>query len=126
MVGKVDRGRTFLGIDRNLIFRLRPYRTVSSPRLRPYTVPYRRIRSKNRIVYGRIVYGRILYGRIRYGRIRYGTRLRSVPSSTLALAPAADDCPGQFAFSSGQKPGTREGCEAGTCPTSLAPLLNLI
>ena len=35
-----------VGIDRNLIFRLRPYRTVSSPRLRPY-----------RIVYGRIVYG---------------------------------------------------------------------
>ena len=53
--------------------RLRPYRTVSSSRIRPYTVPYRRIRPNNRIVYGRIVYGRIVYGRILYGRIRYGT-----------------------------------------------------
>ena len=32
-----------IGIDRNLIFRLRPYRTVSSPMLRPYTVPYRTV-----------------------------------------------------------------------------------
>ena len=32
-----------IGIDRNLNFRLRPYRTVSSPRIRPYTVPYRTV-----------------------------------------------------------------------------------
>ena len=32
-----------IGIDRNLIFRLRPYRTVSSPMIRPYTIPYRTV-----------------------------------------------------------------------------------
>ena len=49
-----------------------PYRNLPKVTAVTRTVPYRRIRPKNRIVYGRIVYGRILYGSIRYGSIRYG------------------------------------------------------
>ena len=48
-----------LGIDRNLIFRLRPYRILPKDTAIYRTVPYRRIRPENCIVYGRILYGRI-------------------------------------------------------------------